>query len=234
MPDFTSRSTDIEIMDDLLCEGPILERTLTELEIINRWLGGNAITIQSLKKLLESNQQQEIVIVDLGCGSGDMLRIINRWARQNNRKVRLIGVDANPFIISFAKKNLRDYPEIEFQALDIFSADFQRQKFDIVIGTLFYHHFSNDQLTEFFRNIKNNVAIGFIINDIHRHWLAYHSIRILTQAFSKSSMVKYDAPLSVLRAFRKNELTDVLKNAGIENFEVRWKWAFRWQVVARM
>lgn len=233
MPDFTARSTDTEIMDDLQCTGPVLERTLVELEIINKWLGGNAITIQSLEKLLDSTNQDEIVICDLGCGSGDMLRIIDRWAVRNNRRLRLIGVDANPFIISFAKKNLHEYPHIEFQALDIFRAEFQSGKFDIVIGTLFYHHFSNDQLTEFFRDLKNNVAIGFIINDIHRHWIAYYSIRLLTQFFSKSSMVKYDAPLSVLRAFRKNELISILENAGVEKFEIRWKWAFRWQVVAR-
>src|SRR5687768_13583327 len=157
MPDFTSRSTDVEIMDDLQCAGPTLERTLIELEIINKWLGGNAITISSLKQLLRSPHREEIVIVDLGCGSGDMLRIIDRWGKRNNLRLRLIGVDANPFIISFARKNLTDYPHIEFQALDIFSNDFQNQKFDIVIGTLFYHHFSNDQLTDFFGNLKNNV-----------------------------------------------------------------------------
>lgn len=234
MPDFTARSSDIEIMDDLQCAGPILERTLIELEIINKWLGGNAITISSLKQLLKFSYGEEIVIVDLGCGSGDMLRIIDRWGKQNNLRLRLIGIDANPFVISFARKNLIDYPHIEFQALDIFNSDFQNQKFDIVIGTLFYHHFSNDQLTDFFRSLKKNVAIGLIINDIHRHWLAYHAIRVLTQSFSKSPMVKYDAPLSVLRAFSKNELMAVLEKAGIGNFEIHWKWAFRWQVVARM
>jgi 2-polyprenyl-3-methyl-5-hydroxy-6-metoxy-1,4-benzoquinol methylase len=234
MPDFSRRSSDIEIMDDLSCAGPTLERTLVELEIINKWLGGNHITIDSIQQLLKGNAGEDLVIVDLGCGSGEMLRIIDNWARKKKFKIKLIGVDANPFIISFARQNLSACPHIEFQTLNIFSPEFRNQKFDIVVGTLFYHHFSDRQLVEFFETLKNNVRLGIIINDIHRHWLAYHSIKLLTQLFSKSSMVKYDAPLSVLRAFRKKELIEILTKAGIKPFSVHWKWAFRWQVIAKL
>jgi 2-polyprenyl-3-methyl-5-hydroxy-6-metoxy-1,4-benzoquinol methylase len=234
MPDFSDRSSDIEIMDDLHCAGPTLERTLIELEIINKWLGGNNITINSIQKLLNDNTREEIVIADLGCGSGEMLRIIDNWAKRKKLKIRLVGIDANPYIISFAKKNLSDCPHIEFRALNIFSPEFRNQRFDIVIGTLFYHHFSKEQLVKFFDTLKTNVNLGIVINDIHRHWLAYHSIKWLTRALSRSSMVKYDAPLSVLRAFKKKELKEILTLAGIQNFSIQWKWAFRWQVIAKL
>jgi hypothetical protein len=75
--------------------------------------------------------------------------------------------------------------------------------------------------------------VGLLVNDLHRHALAYHSIKLLTALFSRSAMVKFDAPLSVLRGFRKDELQTVLRTAGLENAAVRWKWAFRWQVVCR-
>ena len=232
MPDFSIRAAEEEIMDDLNCSGHVLRRTLRELEIINKWLGGNRITIKSLEQLLPKNNR-EITIVDLGCGGGDMLRIIDSWAKNKNLRLNLIGIDANPNIIAFAKRNLQAYPHIQFRTLNIFSEEFGRQQYDIVIGTLFYHHFSSDQLVHFFRKLKQQVAIGFIINDIHRHWLAYYSIKWLTQAFSKSAMVKYDAPLSVLRAFKRRELRKILDATAIENFTIRWKWAFRWQVIAK-
>jgi hypothetical protein len=44
-------------------------------------------------------------------------------------------------------------------------------------------------------------------------------------------MVKFDAPLSVLRAFSKTELNDILYKAGITEFSLKWKWAFRWQLI---
>ena len=232
MPDFSIRSTEMEIMDDLNCSGHVLDRTLRELEIINKWLGGNRITIKSLEQLLPKTNR-EITIADLGCGGGDMLRMIDSWGKNRNLKLNLIGIDANPNIVAFAKRNLLAYPHIQFKTLNIFSEEFQKQRYDIVIGTLFYHHFSSDQLVHFFKALKQQVAIGFIINDIHRHWLAYYSIKWLTKAFSKSSMVKYDAPLSVLRAFKRRELRKVLDATAIENFTIRWKWAFRWQVIAK-
>jgi 2-polyprenyl-3-methyl-5-hydroxy-6-metoxy-1,4-benzoquinol methylase len=232
MPDFTQRSGELEIMDDLNCTGRVLDQTLRELEIINKWLGGNQITIHAISELLKFwDKTKEITIVDLGCGGGDMLRIIDGWAKKQKLKSKLIGLDANPYIVAFAKKNLAEYPHIEFRTMNIFHEDFKNEKFDIVLGTLFYHHFTSEQLAEFFHQLKNNVKVGFIINDIHRHWLAYYSIKFLTQFFSRSEMVQYDAPLSVLRAFKKRELIKILKTANVQKFSIRWRWAFRWQVI---
>lgn len=235
MPDFSTRSQAIEIMDNLNCSGEVVNQTLRELEFINHWLGGNQVTIGALNKLLPSiDPAKEIVIADLGCGSGDMLRLINRWAMKRGLRVKLIGIDANPNIVGFARSNVNGFSNIEFKALDIFSKDFQKLNFDIVIGTLFYHHFSETQLKDFFAQLRNQVQIGFIINDIHRHPLAYYSIKFLTALFSKSSMVKFDAPLSVLRAFSKAELMDILQASSQRAFTIHWKWAFRWQVIVKV
>lgn len=232
MPNFSKRSESIEIMDDLQCAGEVVDQTLRELEVINKWLGGNQVTINGISKLLkDSNSSEEFTIVDVGCGGGDMLRLIDQWAKRKNKKVKVIGIDANPNIIAFAKNNLKDVSHIELNAIDIFSPEFQSIKCDIVIGTLFFHHFSQQQLSSFFNSVKKQVSIGIVINDIHRHALAYHSIKMLTSLFSKSAMVKFDAPLSVLRAFTKNELKEILVKAGIIKYTIRWQWAFRWQVV---
>lgn len=231
MPDFRTRSSELEIMDDLAYTGTLMDRTLFELEVINKWLGGNNVTIGGLKELLGNITSDSVTVADLGCGRGDMLRLIDSWAKKNNRHVNLIGVDANPYIVNAAKENLKLFPHIKFQTINIFSREFESQRFDVVIGTLFYHHFSNTELIQFFRQLKDQIKIGFVINDIHRHPLAYYSISLLTKLFSKSSMVKFDAPLSVRRAFTKKELLEILDSAGIEKFTIRWKWAFRWQVL---
>ena len=126
MPDFSIRSAEAEIMDDLNCSGHVLDRTLHELEIINKWLGGNHITIKSLEQLLKNIQHDEITIVDLGCGGGDMLRMIDSWGKNKNFKLNLIGIDANPNIVAFAKRNLLSYPHIQFKTLNIFSEEFRK------------------------------------------------------------------------------------------------------------
>jgi 2-polyprenyl-3-methyl-5-hydroxy-6-metoxy-1,4-benzoquinol methylase len=229
--DFSKRSMGTEIMDDLDCHGEVVDQTLRELDFINQWLGGNVVTLQAIKSIWKTiPKEQPLHIADLGCGSGEMLRILSQLAEKENRKLVLTGFDANPHIVDYAKNHSKKLSNISFQSISVFSQEFKEQQFDIVLATLFMHHFSEVELASLFSSLKKQSKF-IIINDIHRHSLAYHSIKVLTQFFSKSAMVKFDAPLSVLRAFSKNELKDILQRAGITDFSLKWKWAFRWQLI---
>ena len=233
MPDFSKRSDGVEIMDDLNCSGEVVDQTLIELEFINKWLGGNAVTISGLHVLLSKKKlfsNGEIKVADLGCGGGDMLKLLSTHFEREKLTAQFVGIDANPNIIAYAQANTGSY-KITYQTLDILSPEFRKEKYDLVFATLFFHHFSADQLVEIFSSLKNQTRIGIVINDLHRHRLAYYSIKFLTRLFSKSSMVRYDAPLSVLRGFSKQELIEILHRAGIKNYSLRWKWAFRWQLI---
>ncbi|HTE11556.1 MAG TPA: hypothetical protein VK645_11305, partial [Chitinophagaceae bacterium] len=81
--------------------------------------------------------------------------------------------------------------------------------------------------------MHENAGIGFFINDLHRHFLAYYSIKILTGLFSKSYLVKNDAPLSVQRGLIKKEWEGLLKQSVLDNYSIEWKWAFRWLIISR-
>jgi 2-polyprenyl-3-methyl-5-hydroxy-6-metoxy-1,4-benzoquinol methylase len=233
MISFKSRSTGIEIMDDLDCKGEVVDQTLRELDFINQWLGGNAVTLNALRLLWKSNNKSgTITIADLGCGSGEMMKLIYKLANKNKQRVFLTGIDANANIIEYAKRNQVN-DSIAFESINIFSDEFKVREFDIIVCTLFLHHFTAEELVLVFKSFKQQARIGIIVNDIHRHPLAYYSIKWLTQLFSKSEMVKFDAPLSVLRAFTKSELKDLLSKSGITNYELTWKWAFRWQLIIR-
>lgn len=231
MPDFTRRSTDLEVMDDLDVSGRDLHQALHELESINYLLGGNYVTLNGLSQLLEKQERGKLHIADLGCGSGDMLKLMRRLVEKRKIEATLTGFDANPNVIKFAVANTPETCRIHYELLNIFSPEFRSRKFDIVTGTLFFHHFSTEQLTAFLQQLKGQVSKGLIINDIHRHWFSYYSITWLTKFFSRSSMVRHDAPMSVLRSFHKQELVQILRDAGIARYRIKWRWAFRWQVI---
>jgi len=231
MGKFSQRSSEIEIMDDLDCSGEVVHQTLHEIEFINRWLGGNSITLNSLKRLLRKHNPQRVRIADLGCGGGGMLREVNIMCRKLGIECELTGIDANPNIIDFARQDNQDMQEIKFEVADIFSEEFQKKEFDIMLCTLVAHHFSNNKLTSLFASLKTQTKFGIIINDLERSPWAYYSIKYLTQLFSKSEMVKFDAPLSVLRGFRKKELQQILRDTQITSYHLRWRWAFRWELV---
>ena len=232
---FNQRSVEVEIMDDLLCDGPVVEQTLKELDTINLLLGGNDVSLSAFRKCFEKvSKEKPIRIADLGCGSGDLLRILSRKARKKSLSVSLTGIDANPFIIKYATEKSKEYSNINFKCLNVFSKDFRSEKFDLVNCTLFCHHFENNLLSMLLENLGKQTSTAIIINDIHRHWFAYHSIKWLTGLFSSSSMVKNDAKLSVLKAFRRKELEDIIKKAGYTNYSIQWKWAFRFEVIIWM
>lgn len=232
MPDFSKRSSAIEIMDDLSSSGEIIDQTLRELDIINHLLGGNQVTLQGLRTLLKKfKSKRDLHVVDLGCGSGEMLKLVALKFRTTNPQSTFTGIDANVNIMRYAQKHVADFPEISIIAEDILGDRFKELKFDIVLATLFLHHFSSTQLIDIFKGLKQQTKMGMVINDLHRHWLAYYSIKLLTKFFSRSTMVKSDGPISVLRGFRKHELIEILQKSGIKNYTLKWKWAFRWQLI---
>jgi len=229
---YATRSTEPELMDDLQSGGEVIEQTLREIETINKLLGGNNVTLKGISTLI-TDKNKTWRIVDIGCGGGDMLRQIARWARKRSIRVELVGIDANPHVVAFAAERCKDHPEITFQQMDVLAPSFENVSCDILTATLFLHHFKDEELVKLLCQFQTQAREGLVINDLHRHWLAYRSINVLTALFSKSPMVKYDAGLSVLRGFRSSELRTLLRFSRITHYTLRWMWAFRWQLVVR-
>ncbi|PJJ53308.1 methyltransferase domain-containing protein [Hymenobacter chitinivorans] len=232
MPDLSTRATEEELMDDLTLASDALRQNLDELETINTWLGGYRVVLSGLQRLRPRFPAgRALHLADLGSGGGDTLRHIAGWARRRRVSVELVGIDANAFMIDYAASKAAAFPEISFQQQDIFSAGFRQQQFDIITCSLFCHHFSSEALAVLLRQLRAQARVGVIINDLHRHPLAYYSIKWLTRLFGGSHLVQNDAPLSVARAFTRREWQQILAEAGIERYSLRWCWAFRWQVI---
>ncbi|SHM36199.1 Methyltransferase domain-containing protein [Cyclobacterium lianum] len=232
MDKFSQRSEAKEWMDDLQCSGRELDQTIRELKTINRLLGGNSVTTSGLDYLMRQRPQEQYAIADLGCGGGDMAIWIKKWSLQKGHDCKVTGIDANPNIIALARERCRAAGmEVDFNVANVFDPGFLQQGTDLITCTLFTHHFTNEELISLIGNLKQSGSIGIVINDLHRHFLAYYSIMGLTSLFSRSAMVKNDAPLSVLRAFSRNDWEHILKAANVEKFKISWNWAFRWQVI---
>ena len=219
-------------MDDLTLATDALRQNLDELETINTWLGGYQPVLNALARLRNWFPKGEALrVADLGSGGGDTLRHVARWGRRNGVALELTGIDANQFMLDYATAKSRAYPEISYRQFDIFSPEFQSQPYDVLTCSLFCHHFTDEELVLLLRQWHQQAGVAVVINDLHRHWLAYHSIKWLTRLLGGSYLVRHDAPLSVARAFRREDWVKLLAQAGIKNYELRWRWAFRWQVV---
>jgi len=227
-----NRTDKEELMDDFSIGGDLLRDTLDKLENINRWLGGNLMTVKALKKVLKNHpKEQELTIADIGCGHGDILRDVAKFGRKNGYKMKLIGMDANPTAIAYANELSTEFSELSFKTEDIFSEAFKNRKFDVVLATLFLHHFKEAQLTSFLGNTLKQTKIGIVVNDLHRHKLAYYLFMLLS-VFIKNNMIIEDGLTSVLRGFKRNELAHISKKLKVKP-QISWKWAFRFQWILK-
>jgi 2-polyprenyl-3-methyl-5-hydroxy-6-metoxy-1,4-benzoquinol methylase len=169
-----------------------------------------------------------VTICEIGCGGGDNLVAIQKWCNKRNIPVAFIGIDINPHCIDVASK--RALSNLQLIHCDYKDVQLEKQP-DIIFSSLFCHHFSDREMVKQLKWMKSNARLGFFINDLHRHKVAYYSIKVLTRMFSNSYLVKHDAPLSVARGFTKDEWLQFFNFAGISNYSIEWKWAFRWLVV---
>lgn len=225
---FAQRTALTELIDQPDVPFRDWEVCLKELNTINTLLGGHQITISGVKQLIGDNCH----IAEIGCGGGDNLIAVHRW-NKNKHDIRYTGIDLNQSCIDFAAVHCRELPGLQLICSDYRLVDFGDSPPDIIFSSLFCHHFSDDQLVEMLRWLQANTRKGFVINDLHRHPLAFHSIKWLTRWFSRSYLIRNDAPISVMRGFTKEEWKKLFDRAGIRHYSIRWRWAFRYLIVVK-
>jgi len=229
---FTYRSNEKELLDESNINRGLLYKNLRELEILNRTTGGHAISLKGIKQLI-TDHHKIYHVVDLGCGGGDALKAIADWARLNNYNVRLTGVDMNTNAIDYLKIHCVNYPEISGITADYKDYLNRNEFIDIVHCALFCHHLKDDELLQLFNYFRQHVKSGFIINDLHRNWLAYYSAWFFTRLLNGTKLAKNDGPISVLRAFKPGELIYLLNKANIGHYSLRKEWMFRFLIVGK-
>ncbi|MFV8356719.1 methyltransferase domain-containing protein [Flavobacterium sp. XS1P32] len=225
----THRTSASEIMDDFELEGEELKDALDKIAKINQLLGGNRLTLKGVQELLKQSKKVEIVIVDVGCGNGDMLRTLADFGKKNNLKFQLIGIDANNFTVKHAQKLSENYSNIKYRCEDIFDKEFKVLKYDILLCTLTLHHFNDDEIMYLLDVFYTNAATGIVINDLHRNLIAYRLFQALCFVFRLNTMSREDGLTSILRGFKKEELLQFSKKLNYKNYKIHWKWAFRYQ-----
>ena len=187
-------------MDDLSRPEQEFAAAYRELKIINRTLGG----VRAIERFLPpAKRGVNLLMLDVAAGACDVSE-----ALIEKLPCRIVTLDLNARGLKLADKS---WPVVG----DALALPFRDGTFDVVMASLFFHHLSNDNCVQVLSQMWRIAKRRILINDLHRHAVAYFSIRALTALFSKSRMVRHDGPVSVLRAFRSSELLEIARRAGV-------------------
>jgi 2-polyprenyl-3-methyl-5-hydroxy-6-metoxy-1,4-benzoquinol methylase len=232
MVDFRQRSTAPEYMDHATLDSEEMVATLNEIASVNRFLGGINASRAALDHLLPAGTLQSLSLLDVGTGSADIPIALVRWARRRGVAIDITAVDVNPAICEVARQRTAAYREITVREADVFTLT-DTETFDVVHGAMFLHHFPQPRAAALLRIMYNLCRHSIIVNDLHRHPLAYYSITWLSRLLSLSPMFQHDGPISVLRGFQQPELEALGQLSGLAHVEIAWRWPFRYVMTAR-
>lgn len=221
------RSHQIEQLDNFELSGAKLHRTLRELGLINRMFGNVRLVKQAIWREMEKSNLRKAKIVDLGCGGGDLLAAIARAAAQKGYEMELIGIDGNPASLSFAAQRFGNLAGLYFQQADIGQADFRIPSCDFLISSHFLYHFPDSELPTFLQKQLKQVRQAAIFSELDRHFIALQLFKFVSLLLGFSKMTRQDGQTAVRRAFRRNELIEILRKSSFAKYSLAYKWAFR-------
>ncbi len=187
-------------MMDEPCSRDDLRVCLRDIARLNRWFLAHSPLLQWLNGFTPAELPEPLRILDVGCGYGDGLRRIERWAHARNLAVELTGLDINPDAVAITSEASPPSSHIRWVAADIFSFA-PHNPIHLVVSAQFAHHLSDAQIVRFIEWMERHAAIGWFINDLSRAAVPYHLIRIFARVARLHRFVQYDAPVSIARAF---------------------------------
>lgn len=225
------RSETPELLDAAGHDPAELASNFRDIRRVNRLLGGTAIILHHLPRLLTAIAPsgapagQPVTLLDLATGAADIPLAIARWAQRRGHSLAIVASDASDSVLALAREQVAGHPAIILARYDARAVPLPAKAFDIVLCSLSLHHFPPDDAVRVLREMDRLARVGFILNDLRRDRLGYAAAWIASRLTTRNRLTRHDAPLSVRRAYTPAELDALLRRAGIADAAItRHRW----------
>jgi len=217
---FKRRSYELEDIDTGNYTPAEYENCISELQLVNRWMGDAHALKQTLLRDIEQQALMDFSILDIGAGSGELLRVAASWARSTGRHLRAVGLELNERSAQAIREESGAFPEIASVRGDALKLPFRAAEFDYVMCSLFTHHFVDERVIEILREMTRVARRRIFVIDLHRDPVPYFFYTTLGKLVLKNRLLRHDGALSILRSFKANELFELGKRAGLRDLAV--------------
>jgi ubiquinone/menaquinone biosynthesis C-methylase UbiE len=222
---FKRRSYELEHLDTGNYTPEEYEGCISELQRVNHWLGDASILRDTLLRDVASEGLRAFSVLDVGAGSGELLRVASRWANETHREYLGVGLELNERSAQAILEQSTSH--IEAVRGDALKLPFADGQFDYVICSLFTHHFVDEAVIQIFREMSRVAKRRVFVIDLHRHPVAYLLYTSVGKLFLHTRLVREDGALSILRSFKVEELAALASRAGMKGASVSRHFPFR-------
>ncbi|HEX8284821.1 MAG TPA: methyltransferase domain-containing protein [Pyrinomonadaceae bacterium] len=224
---FRQRSEELEHLDKGDYTPEEYEGCLAELRRVNRWLGDSRALRRSVLPGVGRDRPREFSLLDVGAGSGELLREVAVWSRASGASARLVGLELNARAAEGLAEESRGFWEIESVRGDALRLPFAEGAFDYVMCSLFTHHFRDDACVRVLKEMARVARRRVYCIDLHRHPVAYYFYTTVGRLLLHNRLVREDGALSILRSFRPRELRNLAERAGLSDVKVERRFPYR-------
>ncbi|REJ76001.1 MAG: methyltransferase domain-containing protein [Acidobacteria bacterium] len=208
------------------------DRFLEDIRKVNRFAGDARALRRFVLSELGSVGQDTVSVLDVGAGSGELLRDVADFSRKRRLISKLVGLELNRRSARAILRESAEYPEILSVQGDALEIPFPDKTFDFVISSLFVHHLTDRQIVVALQEMSRVARGTVVLIDLHRLPVALLAYKAFCSAFKISQLVRQDGSLSILRGFKSNELRDYAREAGLRSYSVERSFPFRLVLVA--
>jgi ubiquinone/menaquinone biosynthesis C-methylase UbiE len=224
---FKRRSYELEYLDTGDYTPAEYEGCIGELQLVNRWMGDAHSLKTTLFPEIAAQSLRSFSVLDVGAGSGELLRVTAGWAKGTGRELRAVGLELNERSAESIIEESSEFPEISSVRGDALRLPFSSSEFDYVICSLFTHHFVEEQLVQILQEMSRVAKRRIFVIDLHRHPVAYFLYTTLGKLVLHNRLLRHDGALSILRSFKADELLELGQRAGLQDVRVERRFPYR-------
>ena len=224
---FKRRSYRLEYIDTGNYTPEEYESCISELKLVNRWMGDAHSLRSTLFPEIETQALRSFSVLDVGAGSGELLRVTADWARQSNRRLTAVGLELNERSAESINEESLRFDEISSVRGDALGLPFADNRFDYVICSLFTHHFVDEQVVKILREMGRVARRRIFVIDLNRHPIAYLLYTTVGKLMLHNRLIRHDGALSILRSFKAGELLELGQRAGLRDLWVQRRFPYR-------
>ena len=224
---FKQRSHRLEHIDTGAYTPEEYEACIGELQLVNRWMGDAHSLRATLLSEIEAQSLPIFSVLDVGAGSGELLRVAATWARQNERQLSAVGLELNERSAQSINEESTRFDEIASVRGNALELPFPDATFDYAICSLFTHHFTDQQVVQILGEMSRVARRRIFIIDLHRHPVAYLLYTTLGKLVLHNRLLRHDGALSILRSFKAGELLELAQRAGLRDVSIERHFPYR-------